>query len=110
MSQFTAISYGLTVKPNTQKLIDAIINANNKTMRGRHLYICEDSRGQVICDNYDNPYGVALIIKGDEYFIHSCNWGEKAPINVDTALEVARNFFNDQFTYGVWANAYNFTA
>ena len=102
---FTAIGYGVTVKNETQTLIDAIINSNSLRMKQRHLYITEDSRGQVICDNYDNPCGVALIIKDDEYFIHSCDTGTRAKINMDTAVEVAKNFFNNLATYNIWERA-----
>ena len=94
-----AVRLGYNVVPSerTIKLLELIVKYNK--CRDGSVYVYNDSRGQVICDNFDNPFGIALITTDDGYVIHACGDGHAKLCNEEDAKKGAVNFFNSMLGY-----------
>lgn len=65
--------------------------------RSDHVYAYIEGRGIVICDNYDYPFAVTLIVTPTGLFLaHLNSTGQAYEISEDDATHIAKGFF----TYG----------
>lgn len=73
-------------------LIEATMSERQKERRC--LYVFPDDRGMVFADNYDSPWGAAIIVTHDgDYIGHSCAEGWGYSITAVQAERYARRFF-----------------
>ena len=65
--------------------------------RSDHVYAYIEDRGVVICDNYDYPFAVTLIVTPTGLFLaHLNSTGQAYEVTEDQAHHIAKGFF----TYG----------
>jgi len=90
---WVVVRQGVEPKQEIIDLIHAII-CNHKDISHRRIYIVEDSRGQVICDNFDYPNGILLAHHDDKgYSIHSRSTLRGKYCSLEVASKGAKTFF-----------------
>lgn len=101
IKELMCIGHDVLVTKDTLELCRQIMRNFRPRLRAGQLYIWNRDNGdQVICDNYHDGWGVALVVKKDGgYLLHSCESGHAKSATKDDLMKASSIFLDYMKAY-----------